>query len=222
MGALPADEPRGSSGPDAEATAGAVAIETLREPDGETAVALLARAFRDNPLTLAIVGEDPARRLRSNLHGMRTLLSVAVRHGLVLGATRNARLVGALVAAPPFAYPLPPAAPLARLRCLLGQGWAVSTGWRRVFEQLDALHPGEPHWYLGTLGVDPPCQKSGVGRALLGQFTVRADRDPLPAYLETDRSENLSFYRRSGFETVGRTQILGVRIWRMLRAAVTP
>jgi hypothetical protein len=51
---------------------------------------------------------------------------------------------------------------------------------------------------------------------------VRADADGLPAYLETDRSENVAFYRRSGFEISGRTEILGVCVWRMLRAAATP
>jgi ribosomal protein S18 acetylase RimI-like enzyme len=183
---------------------------------------VLARAFRDDPLTLAIVGPDPARRLRSNLHGMGALLPVASRHGLVLAAFRDARIVGVLLAAPPYTYPFPPAAPWVRLRCLLGQGWSVSASWRRTFEQLQGLHPRQPHWYLGTLGVDPPARNAGAGRALLSEFLARADADGLPAYLETDRSENVAFYRRSGFEISGRIEILGVSVWRMLRAAATP
>lgn len=182
---------------------------------------MLARAFRDNPLTQAVVGTDPARRLRSNLHGMGALLPVASRWGLVLAALRGPDVVGVLLAAPPYTYPFPPAAPWLRVRCLLGQGWSVWTRWNRAFEQLHALHPTLPHWYLGTLGVDPPAQGAGVGRGLLHAFLARADADALPAYLETDRSENVAFYRRSGFEISQCTQILGVRVWCMLRPAAS-
>ena len=221
MGALPAQAPHGGFGRN-DLSAAPLSVAKPGEADCDAVVGVLARAFRDNPLTLAIVGADPARRLCSNLHGMGALLPVAQRHGLVLAAFRHARVVGALLAAPPYTYPFPPAAPGARLRCLLHQGWRVSASWRRTFAQLDGLHPQQPHWYLGTLGVDPPAQNTGVGRALLREFLVRADADGLPAYLETDRSENVAFYRRSRFEVSGRTEILGVHVWRMLRAATTP
>jgi ribosomal protein S18 acetylase RimI-like enzyme len=200
----------------------ALTVATPAEADRDAVVGVLARAFRDNPLTLAIVGANSARRLRSNLYGMGALLPVAQRHGLVLAAFRHARVVGTLLAAPPYTYPFPPAAPGARLRCLLGQGWRVSASWHRTFAHLDGLHPQQPHWYLGTLGVDPPAQNGGVGRALLREFLACADADGLPAYLETDRSENVAFYRRNNFEISGRTEILGIRVWCMLRAATTP
>ena len=197
-------------------------MATPSEADGDAVVGVLARAFRDNPLTLAVVGANPARRLHSNLHGMGALLPVARRHGLALAAFREARVVGALVAAPPHAYPFPPPAAGIRLRCLLGQGWRVSGRWRRTFAHLNGLHPRQPHWYLGTLGVDPLAQNGGAGRALLREFLARTDADGLPAYLETDRAENVAFYRRGGFEVSGCTEILGVRVWRMLREGTTP
>jgi GNAT superfamily N-acetyltransferase len=221
LGALPAQASPGDFGRN-DLAAAPLAVATPAETDRDAVVGVLARAFRDNPLTLAIVGGDPARRLCSNLHGMGALLPVAQRHGLVLAAFRHARVIGALVAAPPYTYPFPPAAPRVRLRCLLRQGWRVSASWRRTFAHLDGLHPQYPHWYLGTLGVDPPEQNRGAGRALLREFLARADADGLPAYLETDRSENVAFYRRNHFEVSGRTEILGVPVWRMLRAAATP
>ena len=221
MGALAAQPPQGGFERE-DPVAGPLAVATPGEADCRAVVGVLARAFRDNPLTLAIVGADPARRLRSNLHGMGALLPVAQRHGLVLAAFRHARVVGALFAAPPYTYPFPPAAAGVRLRCLLGQGWRVSARWRRTFSHLDSLHVQEPHWYLGTLGVDPPAQNGGAGRALLREFLARADADGLPAYLETDRSDSVAFYRHSGFEVSGCTEILGVRVWRMLRGAATP
>src|SRR5919108_843737 len=34
-----------------------------------------------------------------------------------------------------------------------------------MFEQMDAYHPGEPHWYLPLIGVDPVSQGRGIGSA---------------------------------------------------------
>ena len=50
----------------------------LRADEREAAVQLLARAFRDNPLNVAVIGcDDPARRLLVNAHGLRGLLPMA-------------------------------------------------------------------------------------------------------------------------------------------------
>lgn len=190
-------------------------LEDSEQPRAEH---LLARAFRDNPLNVAVVGaRDPARRLRSNLHGMRSLLPVARAHGEVRVARAEGEIAGVLIAAPPFAYPFP-APPLAsRLRCLVGQGWRVSRRWSAVFEALDALHPVEPHWYLGTLGVEPRLQRRGIGSALLADWLDRRGRDEIATYLETDLASSVSFYAAAGFEVDGEAEILGTRVWRMRR-----
>ena len=104
-----------------------LSISPLRDRERPAAVAVLARAFRDNPLNVAVIGDaDPVRRLRVNAHGMRALLPVAQVHGGALAAHRGDRLVAALVATPPAGYPLPPPRALARLRCLAGQGLRVA------------------------------------------------------------------------------------------------
>jgi ribosomal protein S18 acetylase RimI-like enzyme len=224
------------SHPSARDSSGRVAIETrdLRASECAEAERLLARAFRDNPLNVAVIAGDPARRVASNAHGMRALLPVGLRHGRVrtacaarqagedgrAGSAHRPDLLGALIATPPCHYPLPAPPLAARLRCLVGQGFRVTRRWATVFDHLDALHPDEPHWYLGTLGVDPAAWGSGVGSALLADFAARIDRDALPAYLETDRGENTGFYARQGFSVVGETAILGVPIWRMQRPPI--
>jgi hypothetical protein len=111
---------------------------------------LLARAFRDNPLNVAVIGGTAERRLRVNLHGMRALLPTAARWARVAAADRSGRMLGALIATPPLCYPVPPAPLPSRIRCLLGQGPGVTRRWAAVFRALDALHPREPHWYLAT------------------------------------------------------------------------
>ena len=94
--------------------------------------------------------------------------------------------------------------------------------WAEVFEALDALHPIEPHRYLGTLGVDPRHHRRGVGVALLRHWLARADEEEVAVYLETDRSENLAFYGQVGFEVVREAEVVGVPIWCMQRPPRSP
>ena len=195
-------------------------VAALATGDRNLAAHLLARAFRDNPLNVAVIGEGaPERRVRANRHSVRALIPVACRHGRVLGARCDGRLAGVLIATPPYFYPLPPPPLGARLRSLVGQGPRVSRRWREVFEALSAVHPVEPHHYLGTLGVDPPLQRRGVGAALLAGWLAEVDRDRCCAYLETDLPENVAFYERAGFDVEGELAIFGARVWRMRRPA---
>lgn len=196
-----------------------VAVAPLPPSQLPAAIRLLARAFRDNPLNRAVIRRRPARRLRSNEHGMRAHLPVARAHGRVLGAQRGGALAGVLVAAPPWGYPFPRPSTWARLRCLAGQGLGVASRWAEVYAALDRRHPRDEHWYLGTLGVDPEAWSRGVGSALLERWLAEVDRDALPAWLETDREENLGFYARVGFEEEQRLEVLGVPIWLMARPA---
>ena len=147
---------------------------------------------------------------------------MACLHGQVLAATLDGEVAGGLVASPPGRFPLPPPPPKDRLRCFRDPGWSITRRWGVVFDALDALHPVEPHWYLGVLGVDGFAQSRGVGAALLSRWLAGVDRDGMPAYLETDSEGNVRFYERAGFSLEGETSILGVRTWRMKRAPREP
>ena len=196
-------------------------IAALSEADGARAAQLLARAFRDNPLNLGVIRSRSAdRRRRVNAHGMRGLLPVALRRGLVRAAYLEQELVAVLIAARPYGYPLPPPPLASRLRTWAGQGWGVAQRWRRVFDALDARHPQQPHWYLGILGVDSERQRRGIGGRLLREWLAQVDADGGAAYLETDRRENVAFYARAGFEVVGELRVLEVPVWLMLRPRV--
>ena len=162
----------------AKASRPAPSIGPLPDSEREAAVRMLASSFRDNPLNTAVIrSSDPSVRVRCNLYGMRALLPLAQRHGLVLGARVDDRLAGVLIAAGLYAYPLPAPPAMERIRCLWGQGWWVAHRWARVFQMLDALHPLEPLAYLGTLGVDPAFQARGVGTALLDAWLAGLDSD---------------------------------------------
>ncbi len=197
----------------------AASITPLADSQLQQTVDVLARAFCSNPLNRAVVqSDDPDRCFHSNRHSMRTLLPMARLHGQVLVAALDGEVAGGLVASPPGRFPLPPPPPMDRLRFLMRQGWSVTRRWEVVFETLDALHPVEPHWYLGVLGVDRFAQSRGVGAALLSRWLAGVDRDAMPAYLETDSEGNVHFYERVGFSLDGEISILDVRVWRMKRA----
>lgn len=195
-------------------------MNALLADEREAAVQLLARAFRDNPLNVAVIGcDDPERRQLVNAHGLRSLLPTAQAHGRVRVRREAGALAAVLIGAPPDGFPLPAPSLARRLRSTFGQGLRVARRWAEVFETLAPLHPPEPHWYLSTLGVDPGWQRRGIGAALLTDWLAEVDRDACVAYLETDRPENVAFYARAGFEKLGETRIFSAPVWRMLRSA---
>ena len=205
--------------PNRPAPSGPVSTGPLAARQQEEAAAVLARAFRDNPLNVTVLGPDPARRLRANHAAMTELVPIARRVGLVLGAPAQGTCAGVLLAAPPLTYPFPPPGLGAWLRGWFIQGPRARRRWSEVFHHLDALHPDTPHWYVAALGVDPPRQRAGLGRALLAALCARADADGVFCYLETDRPENVTFYQSAGFAVAGESRCLGVRIWHMRRSA---
>jgi ribosomal protein S18 acetylase RimI-like enzyme len=193
-------------------------VGRLADVERRSAELVLARAFRDNPLNVAVIGPDPERRLRVNLHGARALLPTALAHGLVLASREQGQVHGVLIATAPFGWPLPAPSFGVMLRRVLGQGLRVARRWSLVFDALARVHPSAPHGYLATLGVAPEAQRRGAGSALLEHWLGLVDGDGVPAWLETDREANLSFYRRAGFEVALRTQVLGATVWCMSRA----
>lgn len=72
-----------------------------------------------------------------------------------------------------------------------------------TFEQMAQYHPGEPHWHLPLIGVDPAHQGKGHGDALMSFALEQCDREHRPAYLEATSPRNISLYRRHGFEPLG-------------------
>ncbi|HEV2363456.1 MAG TPA: N-acetyltransferase [Caulobacteraceae bacterium] len=89
-----------------------------------------------------------------------------------------------------------------------------------IGEQMDALRPKEPHWYLPLIGVDPAHQGRGLGSALLASGLARVDAEGAIAYLESSNEKNIPLYERFGFEVVGFVQAGDFPgLWPMLRKA---
>ena len=164
----------------------------------------LTRSFDDSPLMVHFV---PNHRRRPLI--LRSFFRAAIRDARpfegVFVARDSDRVLGASVWLPPGRYP---PSTLRQLRQLTGTftlgplapgGVQASLRYLRAAEQ---AHPKAPHWYLAVLGVDPALQGTGLGGRLLEPVLARADAEGRPAYLETDREGNLSFYARFRFGLV--------------------
>jgi ribosomal protein S18 acetylase RimI-like enzyme len=210
---------------------GAATIAPLAPARRTAAANVLARAFRDNPINRAVVGEGEAKRLRANRAGLRCSLAACDGRSLTLVASeaktdaKNPRIDSidlehpraVLMALPPGAFPLPPPSLLAQLRIWIGQGRRVAERWAQVYRSLADAHPDTPHWYLSLLGVDPAHQGRGLGRSLLESWLQSVDCEAAASYLETDREQNLAFYRRAGFDVRSEIRVLGIDVWCMWR-----
>lgn len=178
--------------------------------------ATLARAFADDPIAGFLL-PDPRRRPG----GLRAFFGAQIAGDLLAfgGVYTTDDHAGVAAWAPPgkpMASGLRAVAGLARvLPFVLGSGLPRAL---RFLAHMESIHPKEPHWYLATLGTDPPRQGSGVGSALLGPVLARCDREGTRAYLESSKERNLSFYRRHGFEVTGEFTVAGSpTVWTMWR-----
>ena len=77
--------------------------------------------------------------------------------------------------------------------------------------------PSIPHTHLGPIAVDPDAQGRHIGQRLMEEYCHDLDRTRAAGYLETDRPENVRFYRRFGFAMTDEIDVLGVRNYLMLR-----
>jgi len=81
------------------------------------------------------------------------------------------------------------------------------------FEAYEAVSknfkPQVPYYYLGVLGVAPSIQRQGAGAALVDAYcsASKADIASTGVYLETGNPANLPFYRRCGFDLLGRGEL---------------
>ncbi|MBX3314014.1 MAG: GNAT family N-acetyltransferase [Actinobacteria bacterium] len=196
------------------------AVRRLVRSDRKVATATAARAFTIDPMF------DHFTRDRLHAHRIlpRLLAGVVddlVAHGDCWVADSSDGVVGIAGWSAPGTMPRGTARDAAiAARSALGALRVVHrAAGMRLLAQVEKHHPAEPHWYLGLLTVDPTWQGRGLGGRLIGPGLDRADDDGLPAYLETQKESNLSWYGRHGFEVTRTIEVRGVPpVWCLTRS----
>ena len=82
-----------------------------------------------------------------------------------------------------------------------------------------AHDPDERHVHVGPVGVEPGVQGLGVGRRMMDAVCQQLDVGGEIGWLETDKPQNVVFYRRHGFDVAVEDGHLGFPIWFMRRPA---
>ena len=192
-------------------------------PNLDEAAVVAARAFHHDPF-FEFLEPNPARRARGLALFFRAAVHALGTTGQITGARQSdGRLMGVAAWVPPGRYPLGGLAQFGEmLGALPGSDPAASRDCRDGVKYLTAIeqaHPREPMWYLLLLVVDPLVQRAGLGTRLQAPVLEVADRDGLDCYLETQKPENLAYYRRFGYEVAEelRPVVGGPPLWTMRR-----
>ncbi|HTN71657.1 MAG TPA: GNAT family N-acetyltransferase [Methylomirabilota bacterium] len=190
-----------------------VAIKKYSPELLDSTVSVLADAFVTNPLHISAFG--PERMDQNRLFfriGLQQMFTghafVALVHGEVRGYMH--------FAASPTCLPPPEEIPAATTTLFKPLGEAVP----RVvvwFARWCRLDPEAPHAHLGPIGISPTVQGQGVGTALMKRYIDYLKLERVAGYLETDRLENVQFYKKFGFTVQREEQLIGTPTWYMWR-----
>jgi predicted N-acetyltransferase YhbS len=191
-----------------------VSIETLRRDDVQEAAKMVARAMAPTPFPMAI-----CQRLEKSERFMEAIVKIMFGRfpGQVLVAKKDNQIVGAMRM---VEWP--------QCQMSSSQRWILLPTLFRIFgfgiirpikgKAIWAKHdPKEPHWHLDPLAVIPEMQGQGIGSQLLKRLCALVDEPRTPAYLETDRPENVRLYEHFGFSVISEAPALGVHCYFMWR-----
>lgn len=179
----------------------------------------MARAFYDDPLISWFIPND-AKRMGVQQRMYRAMFGAAMRIGYAdVYTTPDA--VGASLWMRPGRFKPPPSAMLPLLASALRDVRHVKVGrMMGAMQTIEKRHPKDrPHWYLSGIGTDPAHQRRGIATALMAAVLQRCDSERVPAYLETQKSQNVPFYEHRGFTVTGELDLPkgGPHLWLMWR-----
>ena len=195
-----------------------ITVRPARRSDVPALARVLGRAFQDDPVMMWMQPDNTRRAAAlAGFFGALTRYHYLAGTGVEVALSESGVGAAALWDPPGKGDPSPreqiamlPAV-IRAFRGRLGEGRALT-------EQMKAVHPEEPHWYLGILGSDPDSRGGGFGHALMTSRLDRCDAAGAPAYLESSNPANIGYYNRFGFDVTGEIVIPdGPSLWPMWR-----
>ena len=190
-----------------------VDVRALTDAEVRHAGAVAARALRDNPMMTYMVPDDALGRLRTGYD----TFGDRIQPGMI-GALVGGHVIGVAGANAPGGCLGATAPP--ELRTVPAVSPAEAVGYDRARHTVSIMcdhDPDERHIHVGPVGVEPGVQGLGVGAAMLRRIGELLDAEGEVAWLETDKPENVVFYRRHGFDVAVEEGRLGFPIWFMRR-----
>jgi ribosomal protein S18 acetylase RimI-like enzyme len=193
-------------------------ISALTDPNSNEVVELLARAYLTNPINAAALGGSGEKELKLNHELFRVSCELVFR-GEWYTVRDGSRTVGVL-----HMVNFPHCRLSHEQREAIGPrlSESIAKAASRVTEWLGEWAKRDPdtdHCHLGPIAVLPEYQRRGIGKLMMQNFCERVDEAGTLSYLETDRSENVGFYEKSGFTVTEQATILGVTNWFMSRTS---
>jgi GNAT superfamily N-acetyltransferase len=191
----------------------AVVVKKFSVDHLDECVSVLADAFVNNPLHQSAFG-------RGRIDQNRLFFRIGLRHmfiGQAFVALVDHAVCGYVHFNPsPHCLPAPEELPNAVATLLKPLGEAVPQV-IRWFTRWCRLDPEAPHVHLGPIGVAPKMQGQGVGTALMNRYVEFLEQEKTAGYLETDRPENVEFYKKFGFRIQREEILIGTPTWYMWR-----
>jgi ribosomal protein S18 acetylase RimI-like enzyme len=179
-------------------------------------IGVLTRGMHDNPVNVAMFGNDSARRQR-RLMRVFTGYFRMFRAQTPIVAVDDGTIVGVTGVAPPGTCQPGLSQQLRAVPAALMLGLPSAARMARVVSDWGKHDIHEPHLHLGPLAVDLPLQGKGIGTQILLEHTRRLDEANAIGYLETDKDINVRLYQRVGYEVISEAEVIGVHCWFMRR-----
>ena len=185
----------------------------------------LADAFDDDPVMGWMLGPKPKQKRLVRFFSV-ALRSWFLRHEHTWTADINGgdvgkgAVAGGAVWAPPGRWRLGFLDMLLTAPTMMRLAAHASAASRPASGFSSSTTCAAPHYYLAILGTDPQKQGKGFASAMLAPVLARCDEEGMPAYLESSKHSNISFYERHGFVLNEELQLPnGPPIWPMLPRA---
>jgi len=199
------------------------AVEPLARRYVPQAAHVIATALADDPGYRYLLPVDD-RRVGELDALYRMTLEDTVAEGRGFVTTIGPVVTGALAIYPPGAYPMSRQrwARVALRVALLGALAREDTRALINFGHLTSAGVPADAWYFEAAGVRPDLQHAGRGTALIEAGLALVDEAGDESYLETTKTENVSYYQHFGFEKIREPVPVapgGPPLYPMLRAA---